>query len=333
MPVHISSRDLVRRYLEGRPIERSPVVLHVGPYAARLQQMSYQQVAGDATLLANSLQSAQKLFGCDGLIVLADATLEAEACGCEVAWRDDEPVVTSHPLGGVEPGARSVLVEDIETRGRLAVTLEAAKRLAAVVGRDVALFPAVTGPVTLAAHLRGPSFWADLDASPERADETLGLAGQVMLRIARWYLDAGFEQILVSDPLLGRVDPAHYPRVAAVLRTLWNVAEFYDAHVLLQTEVNDDSRLEALRGLGAAGLVVERGGPTDSAERRDVGAERGLIFGLPSALVDSDPAALEGAVTAWRSGGCGPDGLVACCNIPRTAPPENVHAVIRLLRG
>lgn len=332
MPVTISSRDLVRRYLEGRPTERSPIVLHVGPYAARLQQMTYRQVGGDATLLANSLQSAQKLFGCDGLIVLADATLEAEACGCEVEWRDDEPVVVSHPLGGVESGVRSVAAEGVETRGRLAVTLEAAKRLAAVIGKDVALFPAVTGPVTIAAHLQGPSFWTDLDESPERAYETLGVSGQVMLRVARQYLDAGFEQIVVSDPLLGRLDPAHFPRVAAVLRTLWNVAEFYDAHVLLQTQVDDDSRLAALRGLGAAGLLVEHSGRTEVAGRQIGAADRGLVFGLPASLVDADPAALEVAVAAWRSGGCEPGGLVACCSIPRSAPPENVHTVLRLLR-
>ena len=100
MAVTTSARDLVRHYLEGRPVERSPIVLHIGTYAARLQHLSYQQVAGDPTLLANSLQSAQKLFGCDGLIVLVDDTLEAEACGCGVEWHEDEPVVVSHALAG-----------------------------------------------------------------------------------------------------------------------------------------------------------------------------------------------------------------------------------------
>lgn len=339
MPVTTSARELMRRYLEGRPTDRSPVVLHIGPYAARLQQMTYRQVANDATLLANSLQSAQKLFGCDGLMVLADATLEAEACGCEVEWRDDEPVVTSHPLAGAlsaaeaDSAAATVVVDGIEGKGRLAVALEAARRLRAVVGSEVALFPVVTGPVTLADHLQGSSFCTDLDGAPERADRTLGLAGRVMLRVARQYLDGGFEQIVISDPLLGRLDPAHLPRVAAVLRALWNVAEFYDAHVLLQTEVDDASRLEGLRDLGAAGVVVHRGAGTGAFGNRAGDTGRELVFALPESLLGEGASALEQAVAAWRSEGCGQGDLVACCTIPRSTPPENIHSILRLLRA
>lgn len=344
MPVTTSARELMRRYLEGRPTDRSPVVLHIGPYAARLQQMTYRQVANDATLLANSLHSAQKLFGCDGLMVLADATLEAEACGCEVEWRDDEPVVTSHPLAGALSAAEGdsvaatvvvdgVVVDGIEGKGRLAVALEAARRLRAVVGTEVALFPVVTGPVTLANHLQGSSFWTHLDEAPERADRTLELAGRVMLRVARQYLDGGFEQIMISDPLLGRLHPVHLPRVAAVLRALWNVAEFYDAHVLLQTEVDDDSRLEGLRDLGAAGVVVHHGARTGTFGRQAGDAGRELVFGLPASLLEAGAVALEQAVAAWRSEGCGQGDLVACCTIPRSTPPENIHSVLRLLRA
>lgn len=308
-------------------------MLHLGPYAARLQQMSYRQVCADPTLLANSLQSAQKLFGCDGLIVLADSTLEAEACGCEVVWQDDEPAVTSHPLSGEGANPSTIATEGVEKRGRLAVAFEAAHRLAAVIGKDVALFPVVTGPVTLAAHLRGPSFWTDLNEAPDRANQTLELAGQVMVRVARQYLDAGFEQLLVSDPLLGRVDPTHYPRVVAVLRTLWNVAGFYDAPVLLQTDLEDDSRVEGLLGLGAAHLVVEGGLGAEGLARRNDGRGRGLVVGLPAALIEGNPGEIEQALSAWRAESCGSGGLVVCCSIPRSTPPANVHHALRVLRS
>jgi len=308
-------------------------VLHFGPYAARLQQMSYRQVCTDPTLLANSLQSAQKLFGCDGLIVLADSTLEAEACGCEVVWQDDEPTVVSHPLSAEGTTSPPIAVDGVEKRGRLAVVLEAARRLAAVIGKDVALFPAVTGPVTLAAHLRGPSFWTDLDEAPDRANQTLELAGQVIVRVARQYLDAGFEQLFVSDPLLGRVDPAHYPLVAAVLRTLWNVADFYDAPALLQTDLDDHSRIEGLLGLGAARLVVEGGPGVNGLARPHDVRGRNLVVGLPAALIEGDPAEIDHALSAWRAEGCGSGGLLACCSISRSTPPANVHHALRVLRS
>jgi hypothetical protein len=155
-----------------------------------------------------------------------------------------------------------------------------------------------------------------------------------MVRVARRYLDAGFEQIIVSDPLLGDLDSRHYPRVAAVLRTLWNVVDFYDARALLQTELGDDSSLEGLISLGASGLVVDHDAQADVlGGRSDERGRNNVVFGLPASLIEVDAAAIEQAVAAWRSERCGPGGMVACCSIPRSAPPENVHTVLRLLRA
>lgn len=326
----ISSRDLVRRCLDCRPTDMPAIIMHFGAYAARLQQLSYQQVATDATLLANALQGAQRLFGCDGLIVMVDPTIEAEACGCGVQWRDDQPVVTSHPLEGDAPA--DIAVAGIETVGRLAVAVEAARRLEAVIGKDVALLGAVTGPVTLAGHLRGPAFLAELQGESESALRALDLASQVTVHVAKQYLQMGIHLLVVFDPLLGRLDQARLPRVASSLRTLWNVADFFDARVLLQTEISDSSRMEGLVGLGAGGLIVEGGVPPD--EVTVLAGKRGQSIGpaLPAALMSGEAGELEQTVAVWRGSGTSPS-FFACCDIPRSVPPENVHAVVRLLRA
>ena len=304
--------------------------MHFGPYAARLQQLSYQQVATDATLLANALQSAQRLFGCDGLIVLADPTMEAEACGCGVEWRDDLPVVTSHPLEGDAPW--DIAVAGIETAGRLAVAVEAARRLEAVIGKDVALLPAVTGPATLAGHLRGPTFLAELQEESESALRPLDVASQVTVHIAKLYLQMGIHLLVVVDPLLGTLDQVRFARVASNLRTLWNVADFFDARILLQTEISDGSSLESLVGLGAGGLVLEGGAYLD--EVTVLAGRRGQSVGavLPPALMSGGLPEMERAVAAWRESVTPPPAYVAFCDIPRSVPPENVHAAVRSLR-
>lgn len=326
----ISSRDLVRRCLECRPTDRQPIVMHFGSYAARLQQLSYQQVATDATLLANALQSAQRLFGCDGLIVMADSTIEAEACGCGVEWRDDWPVVTSHPLGG--DAASDIAVAGVETSGRLAVVLEAARRLQAVIGKDVALVPAVTGPATLAGHLRGPSFLAELQEESESALRALDVAAQVTVHVAKQYLQMGIHLLVVVDPLLGTLDQARFARVASNLRTLWNVADFFDARILLQTEISDSSCVEGLAGLGAGGLLLEGGAHLDEVRVLAGKREQSVGAVLPPALMSGEVNELQQTVAAWRGSGTSPHAYFAFCDIPRSVPPENVHAVVRLLR-
>lgn len=327
-----SPRDLVRRFIEGAPTDRVPVVMHLGAYAARLQHARFQEVACDATLLANSLQSAQRLLGCDGLIVAADPTMEAEACGCAVAWPDDEPEVTSHPWAGdVAAGAQpfgGIPLVGLEARGRLSVALEVTRRLNAVIGKEVALIPAVTGPVTLAHLLRGPEFLADLESAPERAYQAAEAALAVTVHVAKQYLDLGLDHLVVFDPLLGAVDPVHYPRLGSGLRTLWNVADFYDVRVLLQTRVDDDARVAPLRALAPGGLIIYGDAALGGATWAE-GQAPGVAACLPSSLYLGEAGAVQAAAAAWRARSRAARALCVCSAIPRSAPPENVREVVR----
>lgn len=327
-----SPRELLRAHLQGFLRDRPPVLVHLAAYAARLQQLSYQEMSSNPTLLANSIQSAQRLFGCDALILVADSTLEAEACGCEVGWREDQPVVTSHPFAGESPVPLVFPMEGLETRGRLAVALEAARRLRAVMPPGVALLPTVTGPVTLAGHLCGPRFMQDLTEARGSAGSALQLAGRVTIHVAKQYLEMGFEYLLVADPLLGEVDPAHQARVAACLRPLWNVADFFDALVLLQTAVTDPLALERLCSLGAAGLLVEGDIPPGEFGEAVGGPGGCLVVALPAALLTGAVEDVRQEVSAWRAG-CEPRSFFACCQVPASSAPENVHEALRVLKS
>src|SRR5680860_320563 len=195
-----SSRDLVRRSLQGSSTDRTPVIMHLGMYAPRLQQLTFHKVAHDPTLLANAVQSAQKLFGCDGVIPLIDTTLEAESCGCRVVWTEkDEPAVMSHPLADGTGGEGLGGEISSQPTGRLAVALEATQRLGTIMGRTVALLPAITGPVTIGQHLRGPGFLTELNQGEDAAADTLAIATRTTLDVARHYLDAEMEFLVVVD--------------------------------------------------------------------------------------------------------------------------------------
>ncbi len=330
MAVPMTSRTLVERALQGRSTERPPILMHLAPYAARLQQQPYQQLAGDPTLQANAQQGAQRLFGCDGILAPLDTTLEAEACGCLVEWRDDKPVVTGHPFA--THGPVTVDLDGLERRGRLAVTLEATRRLQQVIGRDVAVVPAVTGPVTLAGHLLGPDLAAVLDADPERGYQAVEAAVRVTVHMAKLYLEAGGGQFLVADPLLGSLHPSHYPQIAGVLRTLWNVADFYDARALVWTTVADADRPSQLLGLGAGGLAIEGEGSLAGVAAQAEANDQCLAAGLPPELFTPPPAEVAAAVAAWWDSVRPPRSLYVCPRVPRAAAPESVQEVLRELR-
>lgn len=332
----IPSRQLVKKVLSGSQSNRLPIILNLGPYAAKLNQLSYQQMTADPTLLANALQNAYRLFRCDGLVIMADPTMEAEACGCQVAWTDDEPVVASYPLTN---GRKSENVPDfgnIETRGRVAVALEAARRLNIVIGKEVALFGAITGPITMGYNLCGPRFLEDLDQAPDIADvafDVTSRASQAIAQIAKKYLEAGMDAIIVADPLLDEVNMRHYARIDAALRAVWNIVDFFDAHSILLTKLPNGSDLDALLAFGARGLALEGDADHNLVAEKAARRNKSFAISLSASLLCAQLSDLEREVLACKNvSACARRAFFACWQVPRSTPPENLHELLRLLR-
>ena len=254
----ISSKELVRRCLCRSQPPIPPFIPWVCSFAAKLEQISVQKMFTSSTLLAKALEGAQKLYGYDAVVNIFDPTLEAEACGCTIAWggEQDLPQVVSHPLA---EGARceEVDISEIEKRGRLPVVLETTKRLAVTMGQSVALVGVVTGPLTLAAHLKGADIAGELETNPEGTNEALDLAGKVIVKICRLYCELNVDMIVVADRLLTKVNPSLICKIAPYLRPIWNITRFYCAYpVILAGECTDVLQGEAIIGLGADGIAV-----------------------------------------------------------------------------
>ena len=229
-----NSKELVRALFAGKPVSRPPFIPYMATAAAQFMQVPAQRLFSDPTTLANSLQSCQRLFKYDGIAVLLDTTLEAEACGCQIAWREGEPPeVISHVLEGKDP--QSLDVSTLETRGRIPIVLEAAKRLAQTAGKDVALLGVVTGPMTLGKHLIGDDFIAALDINTQLSQKVLELSGKTALALAKAYGELKFDAVILADRAVASTYPAHYPKIQPMLKTLRNLVNFYDMPLILLT--------------------------------------------------------------------------------------------------
>jgi len=230
-----NSKELVRALFAGKPVSRPPFIPYMATAAAQFMQVPVKQMFSDPTTLANSLQACQRLFKYDGVAVLLDTTLEAEALGCRIEWREGEPPeVISHVLERKDP--QSLDVSAIEAKGRIPIVLEAAKRLAQTVGKDVALLGVVTGPITLGKHLIGDDFIAALDINTQLSQKVLELSGKVAVALAKAYGELRFDAVILADSALALIYPVHYPKVQPLLKTLRNLVNFYDASLILLTD-------------------------------------------------------------------------------------------------
>ena len=75
------------------------------------------------------------------------------------------------------------------------------------VGEKTALYGLVTGPFTLASHLRGTDIFLDTVDNPEFLRDLLAYAAQVAVRVSSLYIDAGMDVIAVVDPVTSQVSP------------------------------------------------------------------------------------------------------------------------------
>jgi uroporphyrinogen decarboxylase len=277
-----SSKELVGNLFQLRDLNRIPFIPWIGRFAAQLEQIDTEEMLSDAGALSRALINAQKLFGYDAVATPLDPSLEAEACGCPIEWGgpSDMPTVTGGPLA--DPA--NLDTNGFEKRGRVPVVLEAVRRINAIRGKEVAVIGVVTGPLTLARHLRGGGFLSD---APAEATKTIAISGGVALKLARLYCEAGADVIAIADETLGQIEPAQCQLVAPPLRSIWNVVHFYNARSILITRGCRREHVDPLLALGADGVVIS--GDVDYAVLAKRAAERKTCWARPtpeSALIE-----------------------------------------------
>ena len=207
---HLSGKELVLKTLQQQPVPAVPWVPFAGVHVGKLKGYSARQVLTDGDKLFESLLEANRLYSPDGQPVIFDLQVEAEILGCELVWAEDSPPsVASHPLqGGMLIPTRLPGADE----GRLPMILDVMRRMKTAVGDHTALYGLITGPFTLASHLRGTDIFMDMIDEPEQVEKLMAYTSQVAVLMARLYLEAGMDVIAVVDPMVSQISPRHFKR-------------------------------------------------------------------------------------------------------------------------
>lgn len=205
-----NGRELIFSALRHESVSRVPWVPFAGVHAGKLAGFSSREVLTNTDKLVASLLAVNHLYVPDGQPVMFDLQIEAEILGCRLVWSETAPPsVASHPLAGhFEIPARIPQA----TEGRLPIVLDAMRRFKKAVGEHTALFGLVTGPFTLASHLRGTDIFLDSIDNPEYLTDLMEYTRRVCWQMALYYIEAGMDVIALVDPLVSQVSPRHFKR-------------------------------------------------------------------------------------------------------------------------
>ncbi|NLN69856.1 MAG: uroporphyrinogen decarboxylase [Chloroflexi bacterium] len=204
----INGRHVLFGTLKGKPENRLPWVPLAGVHAGKLMGYSAREVLNDGDKLVRSLLAVYQQYSPDGMPVYFDIQVEAEILGCELVWTDDAPPsVVSHPLAELKSIPEKIPASE---EGRLALILNVMHRIKQEIGNQVGLFGLVTGPLTLAYHLRGQQLFFDINDNPDFLQALLNYTVQVAQAITNYYVDAGMDTIGIIEPVASQISPETY---------------------------------------------------------------------------------------------------------------------------
>ena len=210
----MTPKELLFATLERKATPRAPWIPFSGAHSARMKGYTATEFLQDEDKMVECLLEVNKLFKPDGQCCIFDLQVEAEILGCDLVWADDgPPSVSSHPLDCDEDDEPVVPCEckiPGPNDGRIPMILRAMGRVKEAVGETTALYGLITGPLTLASHLRGSNIFMDMYDNDEYVHELLAFCNKVAFKMAEFYVGAGMDVIAVVDPLISQISVGHF---------------------------------------------------------------------------------------------------------------------------
>ncbi len=322
-------KEIVLNTLRRIETPRTAWLPYVGVHGASVLGVGARTYLQSGSLIARGQQQAAELYRADGIPVVFDLQMEAEALGCPLAWPEDgPPSVTGHPLSACAAIADMNPLDF--SKGRFPEVAEATRTLAAAIGDTVALYGLVAGPFTLLSHLRGSELFLDMLMDSDNVLAAMDWCAATASRTAEFYLDHGAAVIAVVDPMISQISLEHFELF--VSEAISQVADaVHDRGALASLFVCGDAtrNLEAMCRTRCDNLSVDEN--VDLSLLRALAQKHNKSYGgnikLTTALLlgTLDDARLD-AIRCLDEG-AGPGFILAPgCDLPFATPPANLSA-------
>ncbi len=205
--------------LNCEPTDRIPFVPAIYEHKAWFVGSTPSKVCRDSQLFTTALLAEYERVQPDALTIGIDVyNVEAEAIGCKVVYYEggntSVPAIAPESVvfQGSE-GVASLKLPDPQKDGRMPLNLEVARNIMKILGKEVPVRGALSGPFSLAAHLAGlENLFKLMFIQPDLVHELLDFACEVIKRYGQAFVELGcgvvvFDSQASSDlisPLLYR---------------------------------------------------------------------------------------------------------------------------------
>ena len=192
--------------MRGQKTPRAPWVPYAGVHCAFVIKESADRYLKDPRILAKGLVETAQKYKADGIPLVFDLSVEAEALGAEIKyWPDNVPSVQTHPLADKSVEEAGLKVPG-RSDGRWPLLFEAADIARPQLEElDCGLIGLSAGPLTLASHLVGVRIFTDVYKNKARAHQVLEFCAQVVEKSVEMYCDMGCDIVALVDPVASQI--------------------------------------------------------------------------------------------------------------------------------
>ncbi len=331
----MNGKELIAKAMKLEPLSSVPWVPFVGVHGASLIGVDSESYLKSKDLIVRGVSTAIKNYRPDGIPVLFDLQLEAEALGCRVIWaKNNPPSVIGHPLTeGVD--IRDLKIPSKES-ARIAIALESARELAELYP-EVALYGLVTGPFTLALHLLGTDIFMQMFMDEFYVLDLMEFCSSVAKKMSDYYIEAGCDVIAIVDPMVSQIGTEQFDKFVSKYATeVFN--HIREKGVLSSFFVCGDAQhnIESMCRCRPDNISVDENISLEYV--RDISLAQGVSFGgnlkLTSTLLFGDETDCEkDAVDCMEIGGSRGFILSPGCDLPYSTVVSNLMAVSEIVKN
>jgi MtaA/CmuA family methyltransferase len=201
---------------------RRMVCAPAGAPAVILVQIDMKEALNNAKLLLKALKFTVDQMGFDTFNMMVDMSVEAEACGCQIRYRDRNlPDVVTHPVKTMEDISQ-LRIPDPYRDGRMPVFIETMSLIAK--NYTMLKSAVVIGPFTLAMLLAGSEIYIDIRKSPQKVKALLDYSQKVIITYGQALIKAGADIMVVAEPMgsqlsLGAYEEFSHTYVKEIIRS------------------------------------------------------------------------------------------------------------------
>ena len=330
----MTGKEILLTALRNELSPRPAWVPFVGVHGGQLIGVKASDYLRSADNIVKGLSEAVALYNPDGIPMLFDLQLEAEAMGCELAWADETPpAVKTHPLE--KSGSLMNLPPFDLGAGRLPIAFEVTRRMKELVGERIGIYGLLCGPFTLAMHLMGNDLFMQMYDHPDYVKAVVGYSASIGCKMAEAYIDAGADVLAVVDPMTSQISPEHFASfVAPYVNQVFNVVRERGRISSLFVCGDASRNLAEMSKTACDNLSIDENIPLELL--RDHSRTTGKSFGgnlkLASVLLfgDEDDCRLDAIRCIDVAGGAGFI-LAPGCDLPYAVPRQNLMAVSEMV--